>query len=164
MPFEAIGGTAKLATQALDCWAELWGLGIRAETVAEGRRGADDEVIFRLECALAQGAAVIGGDVERHHRQPAPGIQEQLQDETYLAAWTSPAAVSEHASSPYGDSLALTYRSQKTDHLLCESELLAQELENCAGPTCMMRRAAGSLAGFFQPSGAAGRALPCLSM
>ena len=111
-------------------------LGIRAEGFAEGRGCADYKIIFRLKGAMAQRAAVIGGDVERKYRQPAPRIQEQLQDETHLAAWTSPAAVCEHASSPYAEVLTLAYRSQKADRLLSLSELIwRRSPRNGAGPT-----------------------------
>src|SRR5580658_3060688 len=86
-------------------------LGIRAEGFAEGRGRADYKIVFRLEGSVAQRATVIGRDIERKYRQPAPRIQEQLQDETHLAARTSPAAVCEHASSPFANVLPLAYRS-----------------------------------------------------
>jgi len=140
------------------------GLGVCAEAFAERRGGADYKIIFRLKGAVAQRAAVIGRNVERKYRQPAPRIQEQLQDETHLAAWTSPAAVCEHASSPFADVLPLAYRSRKTDRLLSLSELIwrrSRNPSNGAGLSYWMPRAAGSLADFLEPL-RFGRPLPCL--
>ena len=61
-------------------------LAIGAEGVAEGRGAVHDEIIFSLEDRVAQRAGITGRGAKRQYRHPAPGIQEQLQDEADLAA------------------------------------------------------------------------------
>jgi hypothetical protein len=58
-----------------------------AERVAQGRGRVDHEIIFRPEDGVAQGAGSIRRGIKRqYHRQSAPRIQKQLQNETNFAA------------------------------------------------------------------------------
>ena len=65
---------------------EMRGLGIGAEQLAEGLGPMHNEIVFRLEDGVAQRTGITGRGIERQYRHAAPGIQEQLQDKSDLAA------------------------------------------------------------------------------
>lgn len=112
---------------------------IGAQRLTQGRGPVDNEIIFRPEDLATQRTGTACRNIKRqYYGQPAPWVQEQLQNEAHLATRAAPAEVCEHVSSSLLSVLA--DNGKKDTFALLEFELFISRLgqKSCSAACCAL--------------------------